>query len=121
VSEGEETVGVERARELIASNEAQALDIRDSEEWESSHIPGALHIPEAELEGRSEEIPAEGTLIVVCAGGKRSAEVAASLREDRGLDAANIEGGMKAWESEQFPMQPSTDPSAPVEPGEERL
>ena len=121
MSEAEETLSVERARELIASNEAQAIDIRETEEWEARHIPGALHIPEPELEARSEEIPAEGKLIVVCAGGKRSAEVAETLRQDRGLDAVSIEGGMKSWEGEHFPMQPSTDPSAPVEPGDERL
>jgi hypothetical protein len=36
-------------------------------------------------------------------------ELAAKLRE-RGREVASIDGGMKAWEGEKFPMQPSTDP-----------
>jgi rhodanese-related sulfurtransferase len=42
----------EEARRQIASVEAKALDLRPQEEWQESHLPGALHIPADELESR---------------------------------------------------------------------
>ena len=119
-TEQQEQLSAEEARELVARNELQALDIRESEDWEKRHIPGALHIPAAELDRRADELPGEGRIVVVCGDGKRSSEVAATLR-GRGRDAVSIDGGMKAWEKENLPLQPSTDPSSPVEPGAERL
>ena len=110
---GEETLTAERARVLIAGGKAKVIDVRSEEEWRTiGNIPGAIFFPDAELESRLDEIPKDEQLVVVCGDGSRSAEVAGQLRE-RGYDAASIEGGMDAWEDEQYPMQPSEDPDLP--------
>jgi hydroxyacylglutathione hydrolase len=57
------------------------LDVRLGQEWQASHIGGAVHIPLHELPARLDEVPA-GEVWVHCEGGYR-ASVAASL-----LDAA---------------------------------
>jgi rhodanese-related sulfurtransferase len=101
-------IAPKKARELIASGEAQALDVRDDEEWGSGHIPAAMHFDPDDLEGHLDELPKEGSIIVVCARGERSAEVAQALRE-RDYEAASVEGGMEAWTGAQLPMQPGVD------------
>jgi rhodanese-related sulfurtransferase len=97
------TVSPEDARELVASDEALVIDIRDEEEFGSGHIAGATRIEEEDLESRLEELGEVERIIVVCAKGERSAKVAESLRE-RGYEAANMKGGMEAWDG---PLQPA--------------
>ena len=102
-----ETVGAEDARLALAANEATAIDLRDDEAWREGHLPAARHIAEDEL-SEADDLP-DQRLIVVCEDGERSAGVAETLRDD-GHDAVALEGGMKAWKSEDMPMQPSHDP-----------
>ena len=104
----EQTLSAKEARELIASNEVRALDIRDDEEWEEERIAGAVHLPEEVVMERLREFPTDTAVVVVCADGKRSAKLAARLRE-QGQQAASIEGGIKAWSSDGLPMQPRPD------------
>ena len=57
------------------------LDVRRDQEWDASHIAGAVHIPIHQLPSRLAEVPA-GEVWVHCEAGYR-ASVAASF-----LDAA---------------------------------
>src|SRR5688572_26977947 len=103
------TVNPEQAREMLGSNEASAIDIRDDEKWRDGHLPGARHCPDRDFDDALEQIDDDQTVIVACENGKESAEVADELRE-RGVDAVSLEGGMDAWRSDDMPMQPSRDP-----------
>lgn len=79
-----------------AGDRRTVLDVRTRSEWTAGHIPGALHIPLAELGSRLAEIPA-GPIAVHCQGGSRSA-VAASVLEEAGFaGVANVAGGFSAW------------------------
>jgi rhodanese-related sulfurtransferase len=109
----DEVLDPQAARELIASNEATVLDIRDDDEWHDKRVPGARRAFEPELDTALEEIEEDRALVIVCSDGKRSARLAAQLRE-RGRDAACIDGGMKAWERKKFAVQPSSDPDDDV-------
>jgi rhodanese-related sulfurtransferase len=104
----QETLSAEDARQMIASSEARVLDIRDQEEWEESRIAGAKHLAEEEAAERLDDFPEDTAIVVVCADGKRSGELAAKLRET-GKEAASIDGGMKAWVGEDLPVQPRAD------------
>jgi hydroxyacylglutathione hydrolase len=73
------------------------VDVRSAREWESGHLPGALHIPLGELVERAGEIPRGGVVATMCEGGYRSS-LAASLLQRHGIpNAANIVGGMQEW------------------------
>jgi rhodanese-related sulfurtransferase len=102
-------LSTDQVREILASNEGSAIDIRGDEEWRSGHIPGARHRSEDEIDEALEQIADDQIVIVACEDGKRSAGVAEQISE-RGRKAASIEGGMEAWRSEDMPMQPSYDP-----------
>jgi rhodanese-related sulfurtransferase len=81
-------------------DDAVLLDVREQDEWDAGHAPGAVHIPLGELPSRLDELPDPdaGTLAVACRGGGRSSRAVAWLTQ-QGFDVANLDGGMKAWES----------------------
>ena len=78
--------------EVKTRNGAVLLDVRETDEWDAGHIPGAKHIPRGYLESRVEGVVGsdrEQRVIIYCASGQRSAlaantlEGAARLRERR--------------------------------------
>ncbi|MFH5821047.1 rhodanese-like domain-containing protein [Georgenia sp. AZ-5] len=87
------------------------LDVREQDEWDAGHAPGAVHIPMGELPVRVDDIP-EGDLLVVCRSGGRSARSVAWLNQ-AGFDAYNVDGGMKAWERAGLPLT-TDDGAAPT-------
>ena len=112
MAESARRIDAEEARRLVASGEAKALDLRPDEEWQDSHLPGALHIPGAELGSRLEEISEHKSLVLV--GPEDEVERAIEELGRQGHEACVLEGGMEAWASEDFPRQPSHDPDGPV-------
>jgi len=64
------------------------LDVRTNNEWQKSHVAGAVHVPLYELKNRTAEIPA-GTVWVHCGSGYR-ATAAASLLESAGRTAVIV-------------------------------
>ena len=83
------------------------LDVRENDEWEAGHADGALHIPMSEFVARfgelAEHAPDGGTVNVVCRSGGRSAQVTQYLIQ-QGVDAVNVDGGMRAWEAAGRPV-----------------
>src|SRR5436189_4536975 len=43
-----------RARELVEGRDAIVVDVREQDEWDEGHIPGAVHVPRGHLESRIE-------------------------------------------------------------------
>jgi rhodanese-related sulfurtransferase len=107
-SELEEELDPKRARELIASDRAQTLDLRDEDEFADARIAGAVRAEGEDIDAALESLDEDRPVVVVCADGKRSSEVAADLRE-RGYQAAVVKGGMKAWAGDSLPTQPRED------------
>jgi rhodanese-related sulfurtransferase len=83
------------------------LDVREDEEWQAGHAAGALHIPMSEFVARYDELteaaPQDGQVHVICRSGARSAQVTLYLAQ-RGVEAANVDGGMVAWEADGRPV-----------------
>jgi rhodanese-related sulfurtransferase len=72
------------------------LDVREDDEWQRGHAPGATHIPMGEIPARLGEIDGEAELFVVCGVGGRSLRVAQYLARN-GFEPVNVDGGMRAW------------------------
>lgn len=84
-------------------DEYQLLDVRERHEWDAGHIEGAVHIPMGELSRRQDEIATDRRVVCVCRSGSRSGFVAGALSR-AGYDAANMDGGMKAWRRASLPF-----------------
>jgi hydroxyacylglutathione hydrolase len=80
------------------------IDVRAPYEWAEGHIPGAIHIPLAELPARAGELAAAGNPVAVhCKGGGRSA-IAASILRAKGLaSVSNISEGFDGWTAAGYP------------------
>jgi rhodanese-related sulfurtransferase len=94
----------EEARRLIEDG-AQLLDVRADHEWEAGRIPGAKHLPLAELAQRTGEIDRERPVVLYCRGGNRSTMAAAALA-DAGYDAMKLSEGIVGWAGEGLPLDP---------------
>jgi rhodanese-related sulfurtransferase len=76
---------------------AAVLDVREPGEFESGHVPDAVHIPLGELGDRLGEVPRGRPIVTYCGSVARST-TAASLLERAGVGPAlNLEGGFEAW------------------------
>jgi rhodanese-related sulfurtransferase len=84
-------------------NAAVLLDVREHDEWQRGHAPGALHIPMREVPARLDQIDPDAQLYVVCAVGARSMRVAQYLRQND-YRPVNVDGGMRAWASAGRPV-----------------
>ena len=72
------------------------VDVRQPEEYQAAHVPGAKLIPLADVVARVGEIPTDGPVYVICQTGPRS-QRAADFYRNRGIEAYNVAGGTKAW------------------------
>ena len=75
------------------------LDVREQDEWQEGHLPGAIHLERGNLESRVEAlIPDRAREIVVyCAAGARSAFAAKSLTELGYTNVSSMIGGFTDW------------------------
>jgi glyoxylase-like metal-dependent hydrolase (beta-lactamase superfamily II)/rhodanese-related sulfurtransferase len=96
---------VERASRLTVAEvdsvrvlpDVQLVDIRNAGEVVGGMVPGAVHIPLAELGRRSDELDAKRPVLLYCAGGWRSSVGASLLRSQGFVDVSDLLGGYDAW------------------------
>jgi rhodanese-related sulfurtransferase len=75
---------------------ALLLDVRETDEWQAGHAPGARFIPLGELEQRAPELPHGRRIVAICRSGGRSARATRFLAAS-GFEVVNLAGGMRAW------------------------
>src|SRR3954454_18835041 len=87
------------ARDAQALSDAVWVDVREQDEWQEGHLPGAVHIPRGYLESRVEGVaPAKDTpVILYCASAARSAFAAKTLRELGYKTVYSLAGGFTDW------------------------
>jgi molybdopterin/thiamine biosynthesis adenylyltransferase/rhodanese-related sulfurtransferase len=108
-------VDATRAREAIEAGEPVVVDVREQDEWDEGHIPGAVHIPRGRLESRIERAAPDQNrpIVLYCSSGSRSAFAAKTL-EDLGYeDVASLAGGFTDWKRNGFPVELQAGLDAP--------
>jgi sulfur-carrier protein adenylyltransferase/sulfurtransferase len=88
----------------LVGKETLFLDVRERDEWEEGHIPGAVFVPRGNLESRIESVEADRDrpIVVYCAGGSRSAFAAKSLQELGYTNVLSLTGGYTDWKRNGF-------------------
>jgi rhodanese-related sulfurtransferase len=86
------------------------IDVREPGELEQVRTAQAIPMPMSTFLEHLDELP-EGPLYVLCHSGARSARATAYL-EQQGYDAANIDGGIVAWEAAGLPVITTRSASA---------
>jgi rhodanese-related sulfurtransferase len=100
------------------------VDVRGEAAWDQGHVPGALHLPHAQIADRAAAlIPAGSPVVVYCWGpGCNGAQRAALSFAKLGYPVKEMIGGFEYWAREGFTYdtaagerRPRTDPlTAPV-------
>jgi rhodanese-related sulfurtransferase len=88
-------VTVEELASALQSG-APLIDVREPDEYEAGHVPGAVLVPLAEVPSTLDAFPADKRAYVICRSGARSHR-ACEFLIDQGLDVVNVAGGTMAW------------------------
>ncbi len=100
--------------EEMASGKVTLVDLREPEEQrQNGIIPGAISAPRGMLEFYADptssyhrvEFNPEKPIILHCAAGGRSALAAKTLQQMGYSSVAHLDGGIKAWKEEGYPVQ----------------
>src|ERR671910_1498317 len=84
------------------------IDVRESEEWDRGHIPGAVHVPRGYLESRIEGAgkDRDARVVLYCASGQRSALAAHTLEELLGYtNVRSMTGGITLWKDRGYKVE----------------
>ena len=83
------------------------VDVREDNEWDQGHLPGAIHLGkgviERDIEGVIPEPDAE--IILYCGGGYRSALAAENLARMGYTNVVSMDGGFRGWNEAGFPIE----------------
>ena len=79
------------------------LDVRQPDEWNQFHIPGATLIPLGELESRVSEVPSDQEVVVVCRSGNRSQQGRDILTKAGYEQVTSMRGGVSQWQAAGYP------------------
>jgi molybdopterin/thiamine biosynthesis adenylyltransferase/rhodanese-related sulfurtransferase len=98
---------VDAPRAIALQGSALFLDVREQDEWDEGHIPGAVHIPRGHLESQIENAAPDRAqqVVVYCAGGSRSAFAAKTLEELGYENVVSLAGGYTDWKRSGLPTQ----------------
>ena len=92
-------INAEEAKKIMDTESGYIiLDVRTQEEYDEAHIPGAIVIPNTEIEARAEsELPDKDQMILVyCRSGRRS-KLAADILVELGYTNIYEFGGIIDW------------------------
>jgi molybdopterin/thiamine biosynthesis adenylyltransferase/rhodanese-related sulfurtransferase len=75
------------------------VDVRERDEWEEGHLPGAVHVSRGNLESRIEAVAPDRAqpVVLYCAVGARSAFAAKTLTELGYENVTSLAGGFTDW------------------------
>jgi molybdopterin/thiamine biosynthesis adenylyltransferase len=100
-------VDANRAREVLEDDSAVLVDVRERDEWDEGHIPGAVHVPRGNLESRIENAVSDKSrqVVLYCASGSRSAFAAKTLEELGYEHVVSLAGGFTDWKRNGNPVE----------------
>jgi len=94
-------------KEMQADAPLLVVDVRSQGEYDRDHVPGAVHIPFSSIgsglnaRGYSKQDP----VVLYCEHGPRSGIAGFSLYLSGYEKVYSLEGNMKAWRKNEFPIE----------------
>tara|TARA_B100000678_G_scaffold182089_1_gene152134 strand:+ start:380 stop:781 length:402 start_codon:yes stop_codon:yes gene_type:complete len=89
----------------LSNNEtAFIVDLRDSEQFQNGHITGSINIPFLNLSNRTNEIPQDKSVILVCEMGNVSPNAGELLKKEGFKELLILKGGINEWRIQNLPL-----------------
>lgn len=83
---------------LGRTRDVQVIDVRETHEYRSGHVPGARPIPLGKLPGSVRDLDPSRPTYVICQTGSRSAAATRLLQRSGFAEVYNVRGGTLAWQ-----------------------
>ncbi|MEC8532653.1 MAG: rhodanese-like domain-containing protein [Pseudomonadota bacterium] len=98
-------IGPAELKALLDQGQALVIDVREPEEFAAEHIAGAVNLPLSSFDPA--RLPAANgkTVILQCAGGKRSGMALDRCAEAQAAIDTHLAGGLGAWKSAGLPVE----------------
>jgi len=102
---GGQSLSTRELTALVNSEQGIVLDVRNSKDFATGHVVGALNIPYEKLVNRLAELEKHKvkTLIVVDAMGQHAGTACRELQK-AGFTAAKLSGGIASWRGDNLPL-----------------
>ena len=84
------------AYKMMKNQDVAVIDVREPEEYQSGHIPGARLIPLSSLASLRCDLPKDQTLLIYCRSGHRSVQAAKQFVK-MGYQNVYEFGGIMTW------------------------
>lgn len=107
-------VDVMDVADSLPANEFVLIDTRRRASWEHGHVPGAVHLPTADIPSRAPELIPVGTPVVVYSWGPgcNGSTFAALAFAELGYPVREMIGGIEYWARNGLPLETSHGVSA---------
>lgn len=92
-------------REGLKSGKIALIDVREADEHAAERIPGALLAPLSTFDPKTLPVVPDRTVVLHCAGGKRSAMAVARCQAAGVAVDSHLAGGIGAWKGAGLPTQ----------------
>jgi rhodanese-related sulfurtransferase len=93
-------------QKLDRNDDFLLVDVREDNEWQTDHLPRAIHLGkgviERDIEGRVPDPNAP--IILYCGGGFRSALAADNLGRMGYTNVLSMDGGVREWREKGYPL-----------------
>jgi rhodanese-related sulfurtransferase len=102
---------VDLQKMLLESPSPLIIDVRSAGEYDTDHIPGALHIPFYNIgTGLGDRaIPKEKPVVLYCEHGPRAGLAGISLYLHGYGKVYSLNGHMKGWRTDELPLAKGSD------------
>jgi rhodanese-related sulfurtransferase len=88
-------IGVDELEAALQAG-ARLVDVREPDEYDEAHVPGAMLVPLATVPDALHHFSSDQTTYVICKSGGRSMR-ACEFLDDQGHSVVNVAGGTMAW------------------------
>jgi rhodanese-related sulfurtransferase len=95
--------------EALLQADARLVDVRETDEYTSGHVPGAVHVALGTVPDRIDLFRGDGPVYVVCRSGARSMRACEFLVQ-QGVPAVNVAGGTLDWVAGGRPVVLGSEP-----------
>jgi len=78
-------------------DETLYIDVREPDEFQSSHIEGMRNMPLSSLNDSFSQLQKDKEIVIICRSGNRSMQAAKLLQDNGYGKVINVDGGMNDW------------------------
>ena len=106
MNRGGRNLSAQEVVNLVNTEKAVVVDIRDRKEFEAGHIVDAVNIPYASLESRIDELTSykERPIVLACKMGQHSGAAGTLLKKNGFDNVSRLTGGIMEWRNQSMPV-----------------